>query len=199
VTRVVQHETGPGRDARRKRCEEILAGNLRSIEFVSDLDLHNLQLGDETLAKAIARVSELPGIKRLRIGFNVLRADAMKALATSALSARLEELDLTGNQLGDLGTAALFAGNFPCLGQLQLGWCRLTDGAAPAIAEAFGMPMLRELSLRRNEFTDGGAAILAASARLRAQLTRIDFDYNDETTRRGMNALRRAFGAALVV
>jgi hypothetical protein len=59
------------------------------------------------------------------------------------------------------------------------------------------MPVLRELSLRRNKFTDEGAVVLAASERLRAQIRRIDLDSNDEVTRRGMKALRHAFGSAL--
>ncbi len=60
------------------------------------------------------------------------------------------------------------------------------------------MPVLRDLSLRRNAFTDAGVLVLAASERLRAQIGRIDFDYNDEVARRGMTALQRAFGSALV-
>ncbi len=109
------------------------------------------------------------------------------------------ELDLTGNHPGEAGIAALVAGHFPRLERLGLAWCRLEDGAAPSLADvAPGMPVLRDLSLRRNDFTDEGALVLAASERLRAQIERVDLDCNDEITRRGMPALRRAFGSALV-
>ena len=198
MTGVVQHETKGAREARMKRCTDILAGKLHSVAFVSELDLHNLQLGDARMADVFARLAEAESIERLAIGFNILRRDAMKALGESPLSARLVELDLTGNHLGEAGIAALAARRFPRLERLGLGWCHLEDSAAPSLADAPGMPVLRDLSLRRNAFTDEGALVLAASERLRAQIGRIDFDYNDEVTRRGMTALQRAFGSALV-
>ncbi len=195
---VVQREAKGAREARMKRCTDILAGKLGSVAFVNELDLHNLQLGDARMADVFARLAEVESIERLAIGFNVLRRDAMKALGESPLSARLVELDLTGNHLGEAGIAALAAGRFPRLERLGLGWCDLEDCAAPSLADAPGMPVLRDLSLRRNAFTDEGALVLAASERLRTQIGRIDFDCNDEVTRRGMTALQRAFGPALV-
>lgn len=198
MTGVVQHEPKGVREARMKRCADILAGKLQSLAFVSELDLHNLQLGDARMAGVFARLAEVESIERLAIGFNVLRRDAMRALGESPLSARLVELELTGNHLGEAGVAALVAGRFPRLERLGLAWCRLDDGAARSLADASGVPALRDLSLRRNDFTDEGALALAASERLRAQLERLDFDCNDDVTRRGMNALRRAFGSALV-
>jgi hypothetical protein len=198
MTSVVQHETKGAREDRMKRCTHILAGDLRSVAFVRDLDLHNLQLGDARMADVFARLAEVESIERLAIGFNILRRDAMTALCESPLSARLVELDLTGNHLGDAGIAALVAGRFPRLGRLGLAWGRLEDSAAAALADAAGMPALRDLSLRRNDLTDEGAFVLAASERLRAQLERLDIDCNDEVTRRGMTAVRRAFGSTLV-
>jgi len=198
VTEVVQHEPEAARAARRKRCDDLLAGKLQSLEFVTDLDLHNLQLGDAEMSRVFDRIESALGIVALRIGFNVLREGAMRALAQSRLSERLETLDLTGNALGGAGVAALCEGRFPRLRELSLGWCRLGDGAVVPLAASASMPALRELTLRRNELGDEGALTLAASTALRAQLTRLSFDYNDDVTRRGMARLRDAYGDALV-
>jgi hypothetical protein len=83
MTGVVQHETKGAREARMKRCTDILAGKLQSVAFLSGLDLHNLQLGDARMADVFARLAEVESIERLAIGFNVLRRDAMKALGES--------------------------------------------------------------------------------------------------------------------
>jgi hypothetical protein len=199
VTEVVQHEPQALRAARAHRCDEILAGNLTSVEYVAELDLHNLQLGDERTMSVLARIGHMARLRALRIGFNVLRAGAMRALSASPLSAQLEELDLTGNHLGNEGIAALFAGAFPRLAVLGLGWCSLSDGAAGPIASAASFPALRDLSIRRNRFTDAGARRLASSPALRAQLTRLNVDYNDDMTSRGVTLLSKAYGDALVM
>jgi hypothetical protein len=198
MTFAVQWEPDGLRAARMKRCEDILAGKLASLQYVGELDLHNLQLEDARMCAALARIASVPTVRTLNIGFNALRGEAMAALARSSFALRLEKLELTGNVLGDLGISALFAGDFPELRELGLSWCELGDGAAGPLANARGMPKLRELSLRRNHFTDRGAAILAASKTLTGQLTRIDLDSNDEVTRAGSKALLAAFGDALV-
>jgi hypothetical protein len=198
MTRAVQHEPEGVRAARMTHCREILAGKTKSLRYVDALDLHNLQLGDERMAEAITRIAEAPGIRRLHLGWNTLGVGAMRALAASPLATWIEELDLAGNELGDPGIAALFAGHFPSLWKLDVPYCRVGDGAAGPIAAMTGMAALRDLSLRRNDLTNAGAAILAASQPLRRQLTRLDVDYNDEMTSKGMRLLREAFGKALV-
>jgi len=198
MTHVVQHEPVALRAARSQRCDEILAGNLSSLRHAASLDLHNLQLGDTVMSVVLSRIAGVSGLSALHLGFNVLRADAMRALAASPLSVRLVELDLTGNPLGDAGIAALFGGAFPHLAVLGLSWCSLGDGALGVIAEATTFPALRELSLRRNAFTDEGARALASAVTLRQTLTSLNLDYNDTITRRGMKALREAYGGSLV-
>ena len=198
MTAAVQWEPDGLRAARMKRCNDILAGKLASLSYVMDLDLHNLQLGDERMSAAIRQIATVPTISVVNIGFNVLRAEAMNALVRSKLALRIERLELTGNALGDLGMSLLCAGDFPELRELGLSWCELGDGAAGPLANAKGMPKLRELWLRRNHLTDRGASILAASPTLTGQLTRIDLDYNDDLTRASTKVLLESFGDALV-
>ncbi|CAK0835979.1 unnamed protein product, partial [Prorocentrum cordatum] len=94
-------------------------------------------------------------------------------LAAVALP-RLQMLNLSENNVGDEGAAALAAalrapGALPSLQELHLGRNRVGDEGAAALAAALrapgALPSLQTLNLRFNRVGDEGAAALAAALR----------------------------------
>ncbi|CAK0835981.1 unnamed protein product [Prorocentrum cordatum] len=106
----------------------------------------------------------------------------MAAVLASVALPRLQSLDLSGNNVGDEGAAALAAalrapGALPSLQKLDLRSNNVGDEGAAALAAALrapgALPRLQELDLSHNRVGDEGAAALAAALRAPGALPRL--------------------------
>jgi uncharacterized protein (TIGR02996 family) len=105
-------------------------------------------------------------------------ASAIVALAASPHLARLRELDLEHNDLGD--EEALLLASSPHLGAVEslLLWSnRIGDAGARALASSPKLPALTRLDLSANAIGDAGALALASSPLL-ARLALLDLQRN---------------------
>ncbi|KAJ8251908.1 hypothetical protein COCON_G00212200 [Conger conger] len=98
-----------------------------------------------------------------------LREKSCDIVASSLQSSNspLRDLDLSYNNLGDLGVEQLCAGLLSSNGKLQrlgLGWCNLTEGCCDVLASVLRSPHseLKDLELRDNELQDTGVRALSA-------------------------------------
>ncbi|CAG9465436.1 unnamed protein product [Pedinophyceae sp. YPF-701] len=100
-----------------------------------------------------------PGMRMSAVGARKLIA----SLASGGVRV-LRELDLSGNDLGGEGAAALAAA-LPRLGlrKLDLACCGIGDEGAVRLAEALSASGLQDVSLERNKVGDEGARALSAA------------------------------------
>lgn len=122
--------------------------------------------------------------RRLRVRRLSLRNDTgvMPKLVESPLLARVRELDLWGNDLGNGGVALLVRSpHLQQLDALDLGANGLDDAGVETLARSSNFPALTVLSLNNNDrITAEGVAQLAASPFF-AGLTTLDVSGNDIT------------------
>jgi uncharacterized protein (TIGR02996 family) len=120
--------------------------------------------------------------RRLRVRRLGLRdaAAVLPKLAASPLLARVRELDLCNCDLGPRGVEVLAKSpHLQSLEAIDLGFNRLDDAAAEALARCTGLPNLTHLALNDNDaIGDAGVRTLADSPFL-AGLTALDLSGND--------------------
>ncbi len=128
----------------------------------------------DAAAGRLAESRALPSLIALYLNDNgMISATGVKRLAESAHLGGLRELDLSANDVGDGGLAAVVAaGAFPQLHTLRLRANHIGDGGCEALA---GSELLTRmlahdprLDLRQNAITSAGLKALAASERLAA-------------------------------
>lgn len=88
---------------------------------------------------------------------------------------RIRELDLSWQQIGDVGAAALFQSPYlPHVEELDLDLCGVTDVALKTLAGSAALPNLRVLRIGFNDVTDAGVRALARSpTRSRLEILRV--------------------------
>ncbi len=162
------------------------------------LPLRSLTLrGAERRAEALAACPYLEGVETLAFVDYYdapLKADGVRALASSPYLGRLRVLHLFRNDVGDAGVEALAAA--PWLGglhRLNLFDNGLSDAGARALAACPLLARLRILNLGGNEIGDAGVAALAASPHLAGLITLV-LSVNRPLTAAGREVLRQRFG-----
>ncbi len=105
-----------------------------------NLERLNLQLGNE-LAFEIADLAPIldgttfPKLRHLGLG-NTTRGDEVcAAIAASRIASRLQSIDMSLSTMGDAGAAALAAGSFPRLAQLDITKCFVSEAGIAALAK----------------------------------------------------------------
>jgi uncharacterized protein (TIGR02996 family) len=127
-----------------------------------------LRLRFETAVSDLGALLACPSLELLHalsldniVAQRVLGVDGMERLAKCPYLARLQRLELTGNQLREAGVEVLArAESLPALEELDLSLNGLTDGAVAALAGSPLARRLRELCLWSNQITDAGADLL---------------------------------------
>ncbi len=153
---------------------EALAGSERLAS------LERLGLGDTSLGlprlHALPRISDLLRIPILDLAGNRLGPASLKTILTrpSHLAgetgpARLRELDLSHNEIGETGARVLAeCKSLEGLQTLRLAGCGLTDSAARLIANAPNLNRLTALDLANNPIIDAGFRAFLESTQLRS-------------------------------
>ena len=125
---------------------------LRSWVFkrLTSLGVRSDQRQTGPLAGELARLNQPPRLKKLDLSGNRLTADALTALVSSEAVAVVDDLNLSDNNLGEAGTAAIARGKLPALRTLSLLRAGPQQGGVEALIEASFFPELRSLSLAGN-------------------------------------------------
>ncbi|KAL1277576.1 hypothetical protein QQF64_024249, partial [Cirrhinus molitorella] len=147
---------------------EIVASALQSANSMKELDLSNNDLQDSGVKLLCA------GLKSPHCQLNILRltgcnltdqhCETMASVLQSSNSS-LRELDMSKNDLQDLGVKRLCAGLKNCqLNILRLANCNLTDQHCKSMASVLqsSNSFLRELDLSNNDLQDSGVKRLSA-------------------------------------
>ena len=99
-----------------------------------------------------------------------------------SVNSSLTHLDLTGNSIGDSGTASLsqaLAVN-SSLTNLNLGWNYISDSGAASLSQALAVnSSLTNLNLSWNSIGDSGAASLSQALEVNSSLTKLDLSGNN--------------------
>jgi uncharacterized protein (TIGR02996 family) len=123
----------------------------------------------------------------------------LDALVRAKHLGKLRELDLSHNWFGDEGVEAFArADNLPSLAALALGGAGMTDHGLHMLVRSRVVMNLVSLELPRNRITDRGVEALLASRRL-TRLTRVDLRKNEGITPAQQQALRKRFGAGVLL
>ncbi len=144
------------------------------------LDLDNLNLGDEDLINLTNRGTELP-LRKLSIAYNLLGDQSATALGNSAMFTRLVELNLGHNRIGNEGLIALGQSRWlPQLSSLNLENNRLSDNGFKRFCESQILPITK-LNLAWNPLSDPSLMAISRAPWSRSlyqlDLTGIDFGY----------------------
>jgi len=130
-------------------------------------------------------LSRLPNLEALHLGNNQLDGKQAEGLAASFLRhkvAKLENLTLGSNDIGDAGLACIVKALPPCLKQLYLHGIDCTDSGVAALREGLDRwPTLWGLGLNGNPITDSGARTLARAIRGRMSLRDIGITLSEMT------------------
>jgi Ran GTPase-activating protein (RanGAP) involved in mRNA processing and transport len=158
------------------------------LQQLTHLRLELLPLGDmgiESLATALP-AGQLETLELMDVFCHSEGADA---LARSAAIQRLEVLNLSANEIGQVAVCHLAATAMPCLRSLDLSgpWCNpyyvdngeqpVEDSGAAAWADSPNAETLRELKLRKCSLTDAGLKAIAGSVRL-SKLSTLDLSHS---------------------
>jgi uncharacterized protein (TIGR02996 family) len=121
-------------------------------------------------------------------------AESVAELVASTHLARLTELYLAFDKIGDAGVQAIATSpHLARLTLLDLSFTRIGNPGAQALAASPHLARLSTLILTYNEIGDAGAQALAASPHL-TRLTKLWLTGNDDLGATGAEALRKAFG-----
>ncbi len=141
------------------------------------LGLGRCDLGVEA-ARALARVHAWPRLRGLDLYDNPrLGAEGVGVLAASTLVSTVEYLRLYGNDLGPDAGAALAAGRFDKLGDLNLRSNRLGAEGLAALLHSSAFPKLTQLALMNNRLDDDALEPFRDAA-LARQLESLELDEN---------------------
>ena len=142
---------------------------------LAHVDLSNLSMRPNTgyyLAK-IASSPYLSRVRSLKLRDDPLDEDSLTGFVESGGLAQLEELDLSGTELGPGAARLLAAARLPRLRALSLSSNSLGDDGAIALFDAAFAPNLQSLDLYGNMLTSVATAALVQSGRFRG-LRRLD-------------------------
>jgi uncharacterized protein (TIGR02996 family) len=143
--------------------------------------LHLFEPVGAAALKKLAASRHLGQLRVLGLSCGGIDPAGAKALFAAALPC-LEWLDLSGNDIGSAGVAALVRSPaLDGLRRLHLARNRLGDAGARHLARWPGLACLSELSLENNEIGDAGARALLESPH-RGGIERIDLRRNSITT-----------------
>ncbi len=115
------------------------------------------------MAHQLATLADPPHLKKLDLAGNRLTAERVARLVAAPALAAVEELDLSGNNLGPAGARALAAARLPALRSLTLTQVRPEVAGVRALAGSELLAGLRGLALCDNNLGPGAATALAAS------------------------------------
>ncbi|XP_066542406.1 NLR family CARD domain-containing protein 3-like isoform X2 [Hoplias malabaricus] len=147
------------------QCSALAYMLLNSNEGLDELDLRKYNTSEEGYKRLIPAITVCR--KAQLIGCNLTK-DSIEILC-SALQSRncpLKELDLSNNDLQDLGVKLLSAGlkSSQCkLEILRLASCNLLKDSCETLGSALLSSSLKELDLSNNDLRDPGVALLSAS------------------------------------
>ena len=182
-------EEHPRRPELTERKAELLAANgARWTEHLRDLGaVAHFRRGvmDEVVMEAAAFLENGEELfRRIPVRRLALRNDTgvMPKLIQTPLLARLRELDLCGNDLGNGGAALLVRSPYlKELVELDLGSNGLDDAGVEVLARSSTFPALTALSLNNNDQITSAGLILLAESPFFAGLTTLDVWGNDIT------------------
>jgi hypothetical protein len=162
-------------------CAELFAES-RSGARLRRLDLSQCGLFDEG-ADALARAPMLASLEELRLCYDDLSIDALRAFVGSPHLGALRHLDVGANPtIGDEGVAFLLASPWVRrLETLSLSHAGLTDAGVDAIVASEYVTELFELDLSVNDITSVGVMALAHAQNLKSlRALHVDTDGIDE-------------------
>lgn len=133
-------------------------GNLEQLLFGGN------NLTDAGLVRLLDRV-DFSNLRSLRAPYNRLGVDSARALRAEFAGKKLDELWLSGNELGPDGVRALFSQEqaWPALVVLRLSENAIGDQGAEVIAESPMLAQLRKLDISQNDISEDGLFAFARS------------------------------------
>jgi uncharacterized protein (TIGR02996 family) len=142
-----------------------LAAMVRSRAFagVTALTVRNDRRAGGSIAGELARYTGPARLEKLDASGNRLDAQALEPLVAAPVLARVAELNLSNNALGEPGTRVLAAADLPHLRALSLNFARPVDAetGTAALVRARFLPTLRALALNFSYVTASCAEALA--------------------------------------
>lgn len=172
---------------------QITAEGLRALlnaPFLHDLEALHLEenpLKDE--GASFLGGANLPKLKTLLLMWTECGASGAKALAQASWLRRIRHLSLSNNPLEDDGAVALSKSPLSEIETLSLGWTRLTDTGATALANASWGATLSSLDLRGNQIGEAGALALS-NAKQWQNVKHLQLRYNPLTPKAEKALLR---------
>jgi uncharacterized protein (TIGR02996 family) len=147
-----------------------------AFQRLEHLDLGMNQIGSSGVT-TLAQFPLLANVRSLRLT-STAGGDGIAALGASPFLGRLEELDLSSNQLDTGATESLAqAPQFTQLAKLRLSYCGIRDAGAAAIARSAHLTSIKELDLTGNPIGDAGLMALAQAKHLN-MLTSLHIGWN---------------------
>jgi uncharacterized protein (TIGR02996 family) len=145
---------------------------------LTSLGVRNDRREGANLASELARLAHPPALKKLDLSGTRLTAPALATLAASAAVGTVDDLDLSDNNLGAEGVAALGAGKLSALRVLHLLRTRPQEDGVAALARAALFSELRSLSLGENNLGPAAAIEIANPPAATIQLRVLDLRDN---------------------
>jgi uncharacterized protein (TIGR02996 family) len=162
----------PVRELRLQTADQHTAAlaRLPGLDRVEALDLSNHGFGTWPLLAPLLERAPLPSMRRLTLRNNQIWPEAVRALAGTPVTGRLEALNLSGNPLSDVGlehlaTGPAFAGLTELIArgdEQDFSDCVHAAGAS-ALARSATLTKLRRLDLRGQYIGDAGLIDLVRS------------------------------------